>query len=236
MITGEIAILFASAAGIGAAVATWVYDRRLANRLTDLRRDVENLKGRIHGLDYRVFQTESAIVNLKRIESHLPADDVYERFVGRLHRSPAPTDPHLVVDWPPPSAGRPEGKSPDLAAPYTGCPDAKHPLYAKTGLPNQPVASLRPEAPTPCAKCGKPRVWTAGKLYGKDATLAHCETCQVAKTPKGDLVYCGGPIEPEPASQSLRPNWDCPTCSYRSYQPRAGNLRCPICKGLEVIE
>lgn len=123
---------------------------------------------------------------------------------------------------------RPEGKSPDLAAPYAE--EAKHPLYAKTGLPNQPVASLRPD-PTPCSKCGKPRAWTAGKLYGKDATLAHCNECRVSETPKAELVYTGYPLQRE---LFLKPNWACPDCSYRSYQPRAGKPRCPICKGLET--
>ena len=143
MITGEIAILFASAAGIGAAAATWVYDRRLAKRLTDLRRDVDYLKDQIRGHADMLVQTETAIVNLKRTESLLPVNDAYERFVGRFSRGDFPR------------GDNPVGKSPDLAAPYTGCPVAKHPLYAKTGLPNQPVASLRPDTPARrCLVCG----------------------------------------------------------------------------------
>lgn len=152
MITGEIAILFASAAGIGAAAATWVYDRRLAKRLTDLRRDTENLKDQIRGHADMLVKTETAIVNLKRIESRLPVNEAYERFVGRLSRGEFPR------------GDNPVGKSPDLAAPFSAVsyrdlvnpvPDAKHPLYAKTGLPNQPVASLRPEAPSRrCLVCG----------------------------------------------------------------------------------
>ena len=77
MITGEIAILFASAAGIGAAAATWVYDRRLTKRLTDLRRDVDYLKDRVRDVDYlkdrvrenreRLDKTATAIAALQRV-------------------------------------------------------------------------------------------------------------------------------------------------------------------------
>lgn len=171
MITGEIAILFASAAGIGAAAATWVYDRRLAKRLTDLRRDVRRLESLADAYGERLTQMDQAIGRLSagRLgpllgEDHLnakvseafgigPELDNYERFVSRLCRSPAPTEP------------RPVGKSPDLAAPFTRgsfecghpstTPLTKHPLYAKTGLPNQPVASLRPDrSMRKCENCG----------------------------------------------------------------------------------
>lgn len=130
MITGEIAILFASAAGIGAAAATWVGDRRLAKRLRGVTQDVENLLSAVHDLENRVYETDQAIDRLS---------------AGRL--GPLPSD--------------------DIAAPFQAVsymdlvnpvPEAKHPLYAKTGLPNQPVASLRPDAPAPprraCFVCG----------------------------------------------------------------------------------
>jgi len=161
MITGEIAILFASAAGIGAAAATWVYDRRLAKRLTDLRRDVRRLESLADAYGERLTQTDQAINKLRQPLS----PDVYKLFADHVYRGPL---------FP---GVRPDGKSPDLAAPYTGCPADKHPLYAKTGLPNQPVASLRPDRPAPnwrCTKCGQ-------KFYRNRAETprnTRCPTCK----------------------------------------------------------
>ncbi|CAB4162181.1 hypothetical protein UFOVP786_30 [uncultured Caudovirales phage] len=191
MITGEIAILFASAAGIGAAAATWVYDRRLTKRLTDLRRDVDYLKDRVRDVDYlkdrvrenreRLDKTATAIAALQRVANRELPKDLYAK-VADDNRTDLAKAKALGIAY----GVRPAGKSPDLAASYKGepyeerlAPIAKHPLYAKTGLPNQPVASLRPDTPAP--------------------------------------------------------NWDCPNCSYRSYQPQRWIApRCPICKGLET--
>lgn len=160
MITGEIAILFASAAGIGAAAATWVYDRRLAKRLTDLRRDVDYLKDQIRGHADMLVKTETAIAALQRVANCELPKDLYAKVADDIRTDLAKAKA-LDLAY----GVRPEGKSPDLAAPYKGepyeemlAPIAKHPLYAKTGLPNQPVASLRPDAPAPnwrCTKCGQ---------------------------------------------------------------------------------
>lgn len=152
MITGEIAILFTSAAGIGAAAATWVYDRRLAKRLTDLQRDVDYLKDQIRGHADMLVKTEAAIDKLRRpitVESpltvHVP-DVILKR--------PVTPDSMRAV-------GKPSGLWDEV---FTPDPEAKHPLYAKTGLPNQPVASLRPDTPARrCSVCCYTGHWPGSK-------------------------------------------------------------------------
>jgi hypothetical protein len=141
MITGEIAILFASAAGIGAAAATWVSDCRLAKRLTDL-------KARIDDFDDALAKTEAAITALRRVSNREIPKDLYAKVADDIRTDVAKTKALGV---------RLDGKSPDLAALYQAPPAigpvAKHPLYAKTGLPNQPVASLRPTPARRCSVC-----------------------------------------------------------------------------------
>jgi rubredoxin len=136
------------------ALAAWVCNRHQAARLRDLQERIDRFDDALAEMG----QTATAF------------DCGHPSTTPMVLKRPVTPDSERVV-----------GKSPDLAAPFTG--EARHPLYAKTGLPNQPVASLRPGTPAP-----------------------------------------------------LRPNWNCPNCSYRSYQPRVGKPRCPICKGLEIIE
>ena len=148
MITGEIAILFASAVGIGAATATWVCDRRLAKRLRGVTQDVENLLSAVHDLENRVYETDQAIGRLSAGR------------LGPLVAKDGTSDIYAKVS---------DDVRTDLAAPFQAVsygdlvnpvPDAKHPLYATTGLPNQPVASLRPDTPARrCLVCGRADRW-----------------------------------------------------------------------------
>lgn len=146
MITGEIAILFASAAGIGAAAATWVYDRRLAKRLTDMKARIEALDDLLADLEQRtrpVFPATTVVESPLVVKVGM--SDTYAKVADDIRTDLAKAKA-LGVAY----GVRPVGKSPDLAAPLT-----KHPLYAKTGLPNQPVASLRPDKPARrCLACG----------------------------------------------------------------------------------
>lgn len=109
------------------ALAAWVYNCKRAARLRDLQE--------------RIDRFDDALAEMGQTATAFDCG----------HPSTTP----LVLKRPvTPDSERVVGKSPDLAAPFTG--EARHPLYAKTGLPNQPVASLRPDrSMRKCENCGE---------------------------------------------------------------------------------
>lgn len=131
MLTGDVLILFVSAAGIGAATSVSVYDRRLRARLATLRQDVDHLRSALQDQAAMLTKVERAIVRLRRQTDSLEES----RPVGKTPYDRTESRPTAYADM--------------AARAY------RHPMYAKTGLPNQPVAYLLPEPATPqCLVCG----------------------------------------------------------------------------------
>lgn len=202
------------------ALAAWACTRNQAARLRDLQERIDRFDDALAAMEPAIRPAfPAATVVESPLVVKVDTSDIYAKVADDLRTDLAKAKA-LGLAY----GVRPEGKSPDLAAPYkrddgraawsppptpavsswlcaacdysgpadrsatecpkcgrpAGVPESRHPLYAKTGLPNQPVASLRPD--------------------------------------------------------TLKPNWACPDYSCRSYQPRAGKPRCPICKGLEIIE
>jgi hypothetical protein len=127
------------------ALSAWACTRNQAARLRDLQDRID---------DALAAMAQPAEIVAEPSTVHLPSvsEDVHKQLLEsiRTHRA------EFV------NREIPVGHYPNASGPAaTAALMAKHPLYAKTGLPNQPVASLRPDTPKPtagCPRCGDPQI------------------------------------------------------------------------------